>query len=122
MSKRILEVLKYYNEIDTSDPESELVHLKADLDRALSNAPLSEEERTLLTTLYLLEPPEHPIRGKPDKNGGRSGRPPGGATQVRVAKLIIAENRSEKAKEIRAGRIIKRAAAKLSAFLGAGYE
>src|ERR1700694_4914678 len=107
MSRTILEGLKYYREIDTSDPESELVHLKADLDRALTQAPLDEEERALITFLYLVEPTEHPVRGKPNKRGGQSGRPPGGVTQVKVAKLIIAEEKSEKAKEIKAGRILK---------------
>ena len=121
MSQRIIEVLKYYRELDTNNPESEVFHIKADIDRAIQQAPLDEEERALITILYLSEPEQYPTR-KPDKNGGQSGRPAGGLTQVQVAKLIISENVSEKAKEIKAGRILKRAARKLSDFLGSGYD
>lgn len=122
MSKQILEILKYYNELHTDDPESELVHIKADLDRALLEVRLDEEERALITILYLTDSTEIPIRGKPDKNGGQSGRPSGGTTQVQAARSIITEDRTDKAKELKAGRILKRASAKLAAFLGEGYE
>lgn len=122
MSKTILEALKVYQEIESSDPESELVHIKADLDRALRMADLSEEELGLITFLFLTEPVDRPTRGKLDKNGGQSGRPPGGTTQVHAARIIVSENRSDKAREIKAGRILKRAAAKLSEYLGEGYD
>lgn len=121
MSKKIIEVLKYYNELHTEDPESELVHIKADLDRALVEAPLDEEERALLIVLYLTEPTHRPIRGKPDKNGGQSGRPPGGNTQAQVAKLI-AEDKTPAARENKTSRILKRAAQKISDYLGEGYD
>lgn len=122
MSRQIIEALKVYREIESSDPESELIHIKADLDRALLWADLNEEELALITLLFLTEPVTYPTRGNPNKNGGQSGRPPGGVSQVQASRLIVSENRSEKAKEIRAGRVLKRAAGKLSAFLGAPYE
>lgn len=122
MSRRIIEVLKVYNEIESSDPESELITIKADLNRALEMANLTEEELGLITLLFLTEPVDRPRRGKLDKNGGQSGRPPGGTTQVQAARTIVAENRSDKAKEIKAGRILKRAAAKLSEYLGDEYQ
>lgn len=120
MSQSIYEALRFYNELESSDPESELLAVKTDLDRALEFAPLDEEERALIVYLYLTEPVEHPIRGRPDKNGGQSGRPPGGMTQGVVAKLIL-EERSENAMNIRASRILKRAVSKLATFLGEGY-
>lgn len=120
MSKKILELLKLYKEIETSDPESQLVHLKADLDRALHGAPLTEEERAVLTILYLEEPTEHPIR-KLDKNGGQTGRPLGGRTQANVAKQI-AQDKKPAAREMKTSRIIKRAAGKISEYLGEPYE
>lgn len=120
MSKKVIEVLKLYREIETSDPTSELVHLKADLDRALHGAPLTEEERAVITILYLREPVEYPIR-KLDKNGGQTGRPLGGSTQANVAKQI-AQDKNPAAREMKTSRIIKRAASKLSSFLGEPYE
>lgn len=122
MSRTIIEVLKLYNELHTDDPESDVVHIKADLDRALLGADLSDEERELLVLLFLTEPVNYPTRGKRDKNGGQSGRPPGGTTQVHIAQLIVGESRSEKAKELKAGRILKRAAKKLSDYLGSEYD
>lgn len=121
MSQRILGVLKFYKELNTSNPESETFLIKQDVDRALEEAPLDEEERALITILYLSEPTEHPER-KQDKNGGQSGRPSGGLTQVQASKLIISGNVSEKAKEIKAGRILKRAANKLAEYLGEDYS
>lgn len=121
MSKRIVEILKHYNELHTDDPESELVHIKADLDRALLNAPLDEEELALITFLYLTEPVDRPVRGKTDKNGGQSGRPPGGTTQAQVAKLI-AEDKSPAARENKMSRVLRRAAQKIAVYLGEGYE
>ena len=120
MSKKITELLKLYREIETSDPESQLVHLKADLDRALHEAPLTEEERAVITILYLEEPIEYPIR-KPDKNGGQTGRPLGGPTQANVAKQI-AQDKKPAAREMKTSRIIKRASVKLAAFLGEPYN
>ena len=118
---RIQEILKHYNEIETSDPESELFQIKADIDRAINHAPLDKEERLLIATLYLSEPLP-PVRGKPDKNGGQSGRPAGGLTQVQVAQLVVSKSKSNKAKELKTGRILKRATKKLSEFLGEGYD
>jgi len=111
--------LKYYNELYSDDPESELVHIKADIDRALIEAPLDEEERALIVILYLTEP-TYPVRGKPDKNGATSGRPPGGTTQAQVAKLI-AQDKTPAARENKASRVLRRAAAKLAQFLGDDY-
>jgi hypothetical protein len=115
MSQRILGVLKYYRELDTNNPESEVFHIKTDIDRALQQAPLDEEERALITILYLEEP-------EPPERTSDKGRPSGGLTQVQASKLIITEKISEKAKEIKAGRILKRATRKLEEFLGEGYE
>lgn len=120
MSRKIIEVLKYYNELRTEDPESELVQIKADLDRALIHAPLDEEERALILVLYLMEP-TYPTRGKPDKNGNSSGRPPGGTTQAEVAKFL-AGDKSPAARENKTSRVLKRAAQKISDYLGEGYE
>ena len=120
MSKRIQEALKNYRELITDDPESELVFIKADLDRALREAPLSDEEREIITYLYLTEPVDRPVR-KPDKNGGHTGRPAGGVTQASISKLI-AQDKSVAARENKTSRVIRKAADKLSSFLGSEYQ
>lgn len=121
MSKTVIEILKVYRELYTSDPESELTHLRADIDRALLGAPLDDEERALLSVLYLSEPSALPIRGKPDKNGGQSGRPPGGNTQAQVAALTD-QDKTPAARENKTSRVLRKAAGKLSAYLGHPYE
>ena len=120
MSKRIIEALKVYLELNTDDPESELTHVKVDLDRALEHAPLTGEEREIITYLYLTEPVDRPIR-KLDKNGGQTGRPPGGTTQASVSKLI-AQDKSVAARENKTSRVIRKAADKLATFLGDDYQ
>lgn len=117
----LLNLLHYYNEIESSDPDSELLQLKTDVDRALAEAPLDEEERALIERVFLTEPTAYPMRGRVDKNGGQSGRPPGGVTQGIVAKLMIEEDKSANAKNIKATRILKRAVEKLAIYLGEGY-
>ena len=120
MSQVIVEVLRRYREIETDNPESELVHLKADIDRALRNAPLDEEERAVIRLLYLNDPIEYPVR-KLNRNGGESGRPLGGTTQGLVGTLVVEEDKSDNAKNIRISRTLKRAVQKLEEYLGDGY-
>ena len=120
MSRKIQEVLRLYRELNTDDPESELITVKADLDRALQFAPLTSEEREIITYLYLTEPVDRPIR-KLDKNGGQTGRPPGGTTQASVSKLI-AQDKSVAARENKTSRVIRKAADKLATFLGDDYQ
>ncbi len=120
MSQVIVEVLRHYREIDTANPDSELIHLKADIDRALKEAPLDEEERAVITLLYLSDPTEYPVR-KLNRNGGESGRPLGGTTQGYVGNLVVEEDKSDNAKNIWISRTLKRAIQKLEEFLGDGY-
>lgn len=120
MSQVIVEVLRRYREIESVNPDSELVHLKADIDRALAKAPLDEEERAVIHLLYLSDPIEYPIR-KLNRNGGESGRPLGGTTQGRVGTLVVEEDKSDNAKNIRISRTLKRAVQKLEEYLGDGY-
>jgi hypothetical protein len=114
-------VLRHYKEIESSNPESELVYIKADVDRALREAPLDQEERDVIGVLFLSDPIEYPVR-KPNRNGGESGRPLGGTTQQLVGRLMDHEDRSSNARNIRVSRIVKSAAQKIADYLGAGYE
>src|SRR5579859_271103 len=121
MSQVIEGVLRHYREIETVSPESELIHLKADIDRALRNAPLDEEEKAVIQFLYLTDPIQYPVR-KLNKNGGESGRPLGGTTQGLVAGLVVEDDKSSNAKNIRISRTLKGAIQKIEEYLGEGYD
>jgi hypothetical protein len=112
MSKTVSEILRHYNEIRDVEPDSELFHLKADMDRALKQADLTQEERNIITTLYLTDH-EAPVRTE------NSGRP----THPWAANLIgLGEDKSENAKAIYVSRRLKSAIEKLADFLGDGYD
>lgn len=121
MSQVIAEVLKHYREIETVNPSSELIDLKADIDRALREAPLDDEEKAVITFLYLSDPIEYPIR-KLNRNGGESGRPLGGTTQGLIGTLVVEDDKSDNAKNIKISRTIRRAIQKLEDYLGEGYD
>lgn len=109
-----LELLKNYKEVSqTTNPE--IKNLILDLERGLAEAPLSNEERVAINLLYLTDPFEYPTRQE-------YGRPLGGVTQSHVAQMVIEEDRSDNAKNIRLGRIIKKASEKIAATLGEPYE
>ena len=120
MSQVIVEVLRHYKEIETVNPDSDLFYLKADIDRALEQAPLDEEERSIIEILYLSEPIEYPVR-KLNRNGGESGRPLGGTTQGLVGLLVVENDKSDNAKNIKVSRTLKRAIQKLEEYLGGDY-
>lgn len=108
-----LELLKNYKAVSqTTDPE--IKNLIIDLERGLAEAPLSNEERTAINLLYLIDPFEYPTRQE-------FGRPLGGVTQSSVAQIVVEEDRSENAKNIRLGRIIKKASEKIAETLGPPY-
>jgi len=116
MSRTIVEILKNYNELkETSD--SNLISYKLDIDKALLEAPLNEEEKAVIEMLYLSDPIEYPIR-----KDGESGRPLGGTTQTLVGNLVIEDDKSENARNIRISRTIKKASEKLASYLGEPYE
>jgi hypothetical protein len=112
MSKTVSEVLKHYNELRDVEPDSELFHIKADIERAIEMAPLTQEELNIITALYLTDH-EAPVRQD------SSGRPnhPWAATLIGLD-----EDKSENAKAIYVSRRLKSAVDKLAEFLGDGYD
>jgi hypothetical protein len=111
MSKVIAEILKHYQELRDVEPDSELFHIKADIDRALEEAPLTQEELSIITSLYLTdhEPPTRQVN---------SGRP----THPWAATLVgLGETKSDNAKAIFVSRRLKSAIEKLAEYLGNGY-
>lgn len=112
MSRTITEVLKHYNELQDVEPNSELFHIKADIDRALREAPLTQEELSIITSLYLTdhEPPVRQVN---------SGRP----THARAASLVgLEEAKSDNARAIFVSRRLKSAVDKMAEYLGNDYK
>jgi hypothetical protein len=108
----ITEVLKHYKEIQGVEPDSELFPIKQDIDRALEQADLTDEERNIITTLFLTDH-EVPIRQV------NSGRP----THPWASSFIDGmDGKSENAKAILVSRRLKSAIEKIVEFLGDGYE
>jgi hypothetical protein len=112
MSKTVSEVLKHYNEIRDVEPDSELFHIKADIDRALEQAPLTSEELNIITALYLSD------HSAPTRQLN-SGRP----THPHAATFVaLGEEKSENAKAIYVSRRLKSAVDKIAEFLGNDYK
>lgn len=121
MSKTIAEILRHYPEIQSSNPGSELSHIKTDIQRALENVPLTLEERGILRTLFFVSPIA-PQRDRVNHSGGTSGRPAGGITQSLIAGLLIETQKSDNAKNIILSRKLKVITDKLAAYLGPEYQ
>lgn len=123
MSNKVRRLLAGYNELDPSI-SPQIAEIKMDLDRALQEVSLTEEERVVLEALFLIPEPVHPVRVQVNKAGGTAGRPSGGITQSYVATLMtdyFGANKTDNALNIRVSRIIKSACDKLAAFLGPEY-
>lgn len=109
----IATLIEHWNEFKDLGPESELFHIKLDIERALDKAPLTEEEKTILVSVYFSEP-QTPVRQK------GSGRP----NSIRAADLVDIDmnGKSENAKAIYVSRKLKSALEKLVDFLGDEYD
>lgn len=107
-------VLKHYNELRDLGPDSELFHVKQDIDRAFEQAPLTDEERTIVAALYFNENPANPVRQL------NSGRP----RSTHAADLIDLDmtNKSENARAVYVSRRLNSALEKMAEYLGDGYE
>ena len=113
MSRVVSEALKHMNELQDAGPDSELFHVKQDIERAINEAPLTEEERYIITALYFTDT-EAPVRQ------GSSGRPRNPWASSLVS--LDMGNRSENAKEIYVSRRLRSAIDKIAEHLGDDYN
>jgi hypothetical protein len=107
-------VLKHYNEFRDLGPESELFAIKQDIDRAFEQAPLTDEERSIVSALYFNEEPVTPVRQV------NSGRPK--STHAADVIGLDMDGKSDNAKAIYVSRRLSSALEKMAEFLGDGYE
>lgn len=121
MSKTIAEILKHFHEFDAAEPESELLQIKSDIERALHHVEFTDDERNIIRALFLIEPPS-PQRITENKSGGTSGRPKGGSTQQYISNIMLDNEKSENARNIEVSRKLRSACAKIAAYLGPEYQ
>jgi hypothetical protein len=115
LSRPIHEILRHYRELEPENPGSEILEIKADIDRALIHADLDPEEREAIGALFLADPPSLSRTEK-------SGRPKGSATQEYISYLQTKEHKSDNAWNIIVSRRIRSACEKLQQFLGDEYK
>lgn len=120
MSKAVRELLDHYHELSPDSPNSEILELKSDIERALREAPLTEEEVEILQARFLIEPKQRPRRNRLNRSGGLAGRPSGGNTASRIAEVMLS-HKNPNAANIIISRRIASACAKIATYLGPEY-
>ena len=117
MSTVVRGLLENYHELEE---HPRLLNMKIDLDNALGQVNLTEEEWEIIQMRYLIEPLA-PIRDRLNRLGDKRGRPPGGNTQFQLARLMNGQQ-TDNAKHIHVSRLITSACGKLALFLGEDYK
>jgi DNA-directed RNA polymerase specialized sigma subunit len=111
-SELVSTFLENFHELQSSkNPEN--AFLIWDINVAIWNAPLTNEERRVIQRLYI-DPPAPPERDKLAKNGFTNGRPHGGTTQSTVGERLGIEKST-------LSNIKKSAIDKIAQYLGTAY-
>lgn len=120
MAKRVADILRNFHELPHGD--SELGLIRMDIEHALRAVSFTEEEANVLRALFLIEPEPPGREPRTNRAGTQSGRPSGGTTQTLIAQIMLDQEKSQNAANIMVTRILKRACAKLAAYLGDDYQ
>jgi len=118
MSKSIVNILMNFKELESGDPNSELITIKTDIDIALREIQLTEAETAVLNALFTVD--VTPERNRENRLGGISGRPVGGLQRA-IARYLSDGSRSENAEFLRVSKLLRGISGKLRLVLGSEY-